>query len=380
MTLFALVLTAITGFQVTWNVEPAREQNTGSVLFTVTIDEGDLLFVRDQGLETASWEVVATIDGDLSVRNSGSVLRSELPVMETFTVSDVASGSHLLRVTVGDLETGRDRSWEEEIEVPLIDIDCWSSGTLQFPAGTYLRASGTTDVLWNVYSPVDSNSPDSVFAAYILRDGNGVTSREGWMDISAREGGYECTASIYIGELEAGEYDVLSAVIVDNNIVAASIGKLDLLQAWDVWGDDPDLTRTLVRPIATSRELRAIGNTEGPSSRNALMAEFWQKRDPTTETPRNEFLEEYLIRLDYIEENFAVPNTLGINTDTGRVYALLGEPDIIEYRPLENYSLPSQIWTYFTPPTEVAFADFDGFGEFELVTDWEEVWNAWERH
>jgi GWxTD domain-containing protein len=110
------------------------------------------------------------------------------------------------------------------------------------------------------------------------------------------------------------------------------------------------------------------------------MAEFWQRRDPTAGTVRNEFLEVYLARLDYIEENFSVMNTLGINTDPGRVYALLGEPDIIEYRPLEEYSLPTQTWTYFTPPTVVSFADFGGFGEFELITDWEEVQNAYERH
>lgn len=380
MILLALILSVLTGFQVTWNVEPAREQEDGAVHMTVRLDEEDLLFVIEDGSETASWEVAAIIDGELTVRNSGLVLKSELPVIETLSILNVSTGGHLLTVIVRDLETGRSYSWEEEIEVPLMDSAFWSSGGLQILEGMTQRASGSTEVVWNVYSPSQSNEPDSIYAAYVLTDECGVTRREGWMNMTASGSSFECTASIDINHLDAGEYEILTVVACGDEIVAASRKRLNLLQSWDVWGEDPDLTRKLIRPIASSAELRALANAEGPSSRNAAMAEFWHRRDPSPVTVRNEYLEEYLTRLDYIDDHFSILNTMGINTDQGRVYVLLGEPDINENKPLENYSLPSQTWTYFTPPLEVCFVDYDGCGEFELYTEWEEVRNAWERH
>ena len=380
MTLLALVLSVLTGFQVTWNVEPAREQEGGTVHMTVHLDEEDLLFLIENGSEVASWEVAAVIDGELTVRNSGLVIKSELPVNETLSILNVPTGSHLLTVIVRDLETGRSYSWEEEIEVPLMDSAYWSSGSLQILEGTTQRASGSTEVVWYVYAPSLPNEPDSLNAAYVLRDASGVTRREGWMNMTASGISFEYTVSIDINDLDAGEYEILTVVVYGDEIVAASGKRLDILQSWDVWGEDPDLTRKLIRPIASSAELRALADAEGPSSKNAVMAEFWHRRDPSPGTVRNESLEEYLIRLDYIEDHFSVLNKMGINTDRGRVYVLLGEPDISENRPLENFSLPSQTWTYFTPPLEVSFVDYDGYGEFELYTEWEEVRNAWERH
>lgn len=380
MTLIALVLSILTGFQVIWNVEPAHGQEGGSVHMTVHLDQDDLLFVIEDGTEAASWEVAAVIDGKLSVRNSGSVSKSELPVIETLSIQNVPTGSHLLTVVVRDLETGRSYSWEEEIEVPMMDSTLWSSGGLQILEGTTQRASGSTEVIWNVYSPSMSIDPDSLYAAYVLRDVSGITRREGWMNMTASGRSSEYTASIDINDLDSGEYEILAVVMHNDEIVAASGKRLDLLQSWDVWGEDPDLTKRLIRPIASSAEMRVLDNTEGPSSLNAVMAEFWQKRDPSPGTVRNEYLEEYLTRLDYVENNFSVLNTMGINTDMGRVYILMGEPDIIENRPLENYGHASQTWTYFTPPLEVSFIDNFGYGEFELYTEWEEVRNAWDRH
>ncbi len=380
MTLLALVLSVLTGFQVTWNVEPAREQEGGAVHMTVRLDEEDLLFVIEDGTEAASWEVAAVIDGELTVRNSESVLKSELPVIETLSILNVPTGSHLLTVIMRDLETGRSYSWEEEIEVSLVDSAFWSSGGLQILEGSKQRASGSTEVVWNVYSPSLSNEPDSICAAYVLRDASGITRGEGWMNMTASRSSFEYTASIDINRLDAGEYEILAVVMYDDEIVAASGKRLELLQSWDVWGEDPDLTEKLIRQISSSSELRALSNAEGPFSRNAVMAEFWHRRDPSPGTVRNEYLEEYLTRLDYIEDHFSVLNKMGINTDRGRVYVLLGEPDIRENRPLENFSLPSQTWIYFTPPLEVDFVDYDGYGEFELFTEWEEVRNAWERH
>ncbi|MCD4701388.1 MAG: GWxTD domain-containing protein [Candidatus Aegiribacteria sp.] len=381
MTLLAMVLMVITGFQVLWNVEPARGQEGGTVHISVHFIEDDFLFVMENGGEMAFWEVAAAVDSDFAVRNSGSVNRSELPLYEELSISGVQPGTHLLTVMVGDLESGRSIEWEETIELPLLDSTSWSSGNLQISGGSYQRSSGITEVLWNVYSPqTEAEKADTLVAAFVLRDENGVTRREGWMDLAVSDGRCIGSAMLDITDLDAGKYEILAVIVSDGEITSASRADLKLLQAWDVWGENPDLTKILIRPIAHSSELRELENAEGPSSRRAVMAEFWQERDPTPVTVQNEFLEMYLARLDYIEENFSMLNTMGITTDQGWVFALLGEPEIIDSRPLETASRPSQVWTYFSPPIEVLFIDYNGCGTFELETDWEEVLGIHERH
>ncbi len=381
MTLLAMVLAVITGFQINWNVEPARGQEGSTVHIIVQFTEEDLLFVMESSDEIAFWEIAVAVDGDYAARSSGSVIRSELPLEEEISISGVQPGTHLLTVMVGDLETGRSTEWKETIEATLLDSASWSSGSLQITGGQYQRASGTTEVIWNVYPPCrEDEEADSLDAAYVLRDNSGITRREGWMDMVISDGVYRGVTSLDISNLDAGEYELLAVIVSDDEIVIASRTDLKLLQSWDVWGDDPDLTATLIRPIASSSELRELNGAEGPSSRKAVMAEFWQERDPTPVTVQNEFLEMYLARLDYIEENFSMLNTMGINTDQGWVYALLGEPDMIDSRPLETSTLPTQVWTYFTPPVEVLFVDRIGCGTFELANDWEEVMIIHDRH
>lgn len=381
MTLLAMVLAVITGFQINWNVEPAYGQEGSTVHITVQFTEEDLLFVMENSSEIAFWEIAVAVDGDYAARNSGSVIRSELPLSEEISISGVQLGTHLLTVMVGDLETGRSTEWRETIEVILLDSTLWSSGNLQIAGGHYQRASGTTEVIWNVFPPqTEDEEADSLDAAYVLRDAGGITRREGWMDMIISGGAYRGVATLDISNLDAGEYELLAVIVSDGSIATSSRTDLTLLQAWDVWGEDPDLTESLIRPIASSSELSELKGAEGPSSRKAVMAEFWQERDPTPVTVQNEFLEMYLTRLDYIEDNFSMLNIMGINTDQGWVFALLGEPDMIDSRPLETATLPSQVWTYFTPPLEVFFIDYDGCGTYELATDWEEVITIHDRH
>jgi hypothetical protein len=48
--------------------------------------------------------------------------------------------------------------------------------------------------------------------------------------------------------------------------------------------------------------------------------------------------------------------------------------------PLELSQLPVQVWIYFSPPLEVVFIDRDGYGDYDLSTEWEEVSGAWQRN
>ncbi len=70
-------------------------------------------------------------------------------------------------------------------------------------------------------------------------------------------------------------------------------------------------------------EFLALSDQE---AREAFVEHFWQRRDPTPGTPRNEVKEEHYRRLQFASRNFreGIP---GWRTDRGRVYVLLGQPD-----------------------------------------------------
>jgi GWxTD domain-containing protein len=376
--LSAILFSAVCGFSVAWSVTPAPVGETGSVTVTATLEEGDFVFVRENGRETASFELVSSLDEGGFTRAGGTVSMDQLPLERQLELRGIEPGTHRLLVVMRDLESGRRRTSEGTIEVPQLHADAWSSGALTISGtpGTG-RVSGTTSATWQVFPPTSSEvSPESLEVAFLLRNDRGLAASEGWM--TAGEGqDYSC--DIPLSGLEPGEYQLMVAALLGNEVVAAAGASLPVRADWDVWGRDGGTTSTMVRPLATSAELDAIDNAGSAGERYAVMSEFWQDRDPNPLTPENEFLDTYLDRLDVIMDRFSVAGIIGITTDMGRVWALLGEPDVTEDMPFETGTYPYQVWTYFSPSLTVVFVDQDGFGLYEMTTPWIEVSRAYDR-
>lgn len=376
MTTAVLALLSVCGFQMTWTVQPASAGASGSVSVSAILEEGDFVFVTDQGVETASYEVIASLDEGSFTRTGGTVARGSLPLEVTLVLGGVESGSHELLVIAGDIESGRRRTRQETVEVPELSADRWSAGALVTRTGPSGRAAGTVRISWSIYPPSGTDIADeSLDVAYVLRSDAGIVQREGWMQRGAN--GVH-GADIVLNGIEAGRYQLLAAAVSGGSVVAAAGSSLDVREDWDVWGRDAGRTASLVRPIATTAELHALEDAGSSTERMAVMSEFWQRRDPTPHSGGNEYLEEYLGRLDLIMDRFSVFGIDGISTDMGRVYALLGEPDQVEDMPFETDSEPYQIWTYYSPPLTVVFLDRGGFGMYELTTPWDDVRRAYE--
>jgi GWxTD domain-containing protein len=375
--LSAILFSVLCGFSVSWSVAPAPVGSTGGVTVTATLEEGDFVFVRENGQESASFELVSSLDEGGFARAGGSVSMDQLPLEQKLELSGIEPGTHRLLVVMRDLESGRRRIVEETVEVPQLRADAWSSGALKVTGSGSGRVSGTVHADWQVFPPqAMEGQPDSLGVAYLLRNERGVVAAEGWM--SAGEGqAWSCDISL--GGLEPGGYDLLAAALLDDEVVAAAGTSLPVRADWDVWGRDGGATATLVRPLATSAELDAIDEAGSESERYAVMSEFWQSRDPNPLTSENEFLDTYLERLDVIDDRFDAANIEGITTDMGRVWALLGEPDIIEDMPFETGTYPYQVWTYFSPSLTVVFVDSDGFGLYEMTSPWADVRRAYDR-
>ncbi len=374
MTVSAILL-ALTGLQLGWTVAPSTAADPGSIAVSATIEEGDLVFVRENGIETASFETVVTIAGGGFARSGGTVTHAELPYVQVLTLEDIDAGRQDLVLMVRDLESGRTTRRETSVEVPLRTAERWSSSLVQI-AGDNRRIAGSIDFSWQVFPPEGSELPDSLEAAFLLRSASGDTALEGWL---AHESAETYRGTVSLGLLPAGEYDLTVAAVLGSEIQTSSVILLEIRNDWDVWGGNASLTADLVRPIAGVDLLEDLDRADSEAGRRATMSQFWQEKDPTPMTPVNEYLDMYLERLDYIMEHFSTAGTIGIDTDMGRVYALMGEPDILEDMPFETDDIPYQVWTYFTPAITVVFADEYGIGIYELVTSWAEIRRAYER-
>lgn len=128
--------------------------------------------------------------------------------------------------------------------------------------------------------------------------------------------------------------------------------------------------------IITDREREDFLKICDDTERDKFVEAFWARRDPTPESPENEFKEEHYRRIAYSNEHFS-GGTRGWKTDRGRVYIVYGPPDSIDSRPPEpknstgSPSFPSEIWHYqfisgFGQNVRWEFVDTCRCGEYHL--------------
>ncbi len=128
--------------------------------------------------------------------------------------------------------------------------------------------------------------------------------------------------------------------------------------------------------IITPREKKVFFQLESDRERNIFIEAFWKHRDPNPNTPENEFKKEHYRRINYANQWFGRESPgPGWRTAMGRIYIILGEPNMIEK--YENLSeiYPVIIWFYagmieYGLPNafNVAFFKRSGMGEYELYS------------
>jgi len=95
--------------------------------------------------------------------------------------------------------------------------------------------------------------------------------------------------------------------------------------------------------IITGDERASFKKLTTDDEREQFIEAFWERRNPNSGSPENEFKEEYYRRIAYANEHFA-SGIQGWRTDRGRIYIMYGPPD-------ENDSHPSG-GTYLRPQEE----------------------------
>jgi GWxTD domain-containing protein len=138
---------------------------------------------------------------------------------------------------------------------------------------------------------------------------------------------------------------------------------------------DIDLAIAQLRYIAQEGEMSELEDAETPEEKQKRFLEFWKKRDPNPNTPRNERMEQFYARVEYANKNFK-HYLDGWRTDMGMVYIIFGPPNNVDRHPFELGSKPYEVWSYYDLNYSFVFVDQTGFGDYRLETP---LWEVWQR-
>lgn len=120
------------------------------------------------------------------------------------------------------------------------------------------------------------------------------------------------------------------------------------------------------RLVMTDAEQTIFAHLPDAESRREFIKEFWDKRDPDTETEVNEAKQEFDRRIEYINKRFR-EGRKGINTDRGRIYLYLGPPEKTEEYPMMSGGLGGELlWVYYKYELGIYFVDPNGMGNYAI--------------
>jgi GWxTD domain-containing protein len=133
-----------------------------------------------------------------------------------------------------------------------------------------------------------------------------------------------------------------------------------------------DLLVDQLQYVAKEKEIDYIREGKTDAEKQKRFLEFWQKKDPSPGTKRNEYMQEYYIRVIIANKNFSTTYTQGWRTDMGMVFIIFGQPNNIDRHPYEMDTKPYEVWDYYELQKQFVFVDNSGFGDYRLTTPlWE---------
>ncbi len=98
---------------------------------------------------------------------------------------------------------------------------------------------------------------------------------------------------------------------------------------------------------------------------------FWEKRDPTAGTPRNEAQEDFYARIAEANRRFREGGSAqipGWRTDRGRIFIKYGPPDEVLSRPQAGNTRPYEVWKFSRGRAlKYVFLDQTLFGNYVLI-------------
>jgi GWxTD domain-containing protein len=148
-------------------------------------------------------------------------------------------------------------------------------------------------------------------------------------------------------------------------LLAVIVSLPGLALAADLDKEDKEWLKE-VGPIMVAAEREAYEKLEEKADRVEFRKIFWARRDSDLTTPENDFRAQFESARAHADREFKVPGQEGSQTDCGRTYILMGEPDDTQVqvgRSSVLYRVP-EVWIYRDKPGRT----FEG-GEARIAFD-----------
>lgn len=288
-------------------------------------------------------------------------------------------GEYRAKITCNDDNSDRMGLIEKYIEVPNFENERHISGI------RFERAFGSSIIPWPnriygdnrgpiiFYFQLYNQSPEtlSIKTTLIeLQKNKPVWSqkRDVWVNFIQ-----DIRITIPIDSFSDGNY-ILNLKIYDgkNHPLNETEYKIVLLNASNLTVEDYEEKISQVTYIARRGEADSLKRASS-ETRDSLWQRFWKSRDPTPDTEKNEFKDEYYEKVNFANQQYGSSIEPGWKTDMGRIYIKYGQPDEIEKHPFDIDSQPYEIWYYYQLGLKLVFIDKYGFGNYKLVNTNKEI-------
>jgi GWxTD domain-containing protein len=359
-----------------------------------------LRFVAKDGGYTAQYEVTINIitEDNISVaektwteevrHKTYEETEKRLAYNLTQRSFDLIPGNYVLRVQVHDTESKKTATVVKKLvvdnyalpvlsmsDVMLISRVTSDKGRLNIVPNISGNVADVVNGLYVFYEVYNGGGTDSVESLYTIAN----TKRENVFSqrVLHKTGGRKTQI---IEKLDTAQYSSGTYALTietrsltpaaDGDVQSASKKKMFVAR----WGNMPfsitdlDLAIRQLRYIAKDKEYNDLEDAKTNAEKQRLFAEFWQRRDPSPDTKRNEYMEEYYSRVEYANEHFS-HYLAGWRTDMGMVFILLGSPNNVERHPFDIDSKPYEVWSYYDYNRQVVFIDETGFGDYKLLSN-----------
>jgi len=127
--------------------------------------------------------------------------------------------------------------------------------------------------------------------------------------------------------------------------------------------------------IISSSEKEVFLQLESDRERHLFVQAFWRHRDPSPGSSNNEFKDEHFRRLQHVQVFGRGTTKDGWQTDRGRIYIILGEPNDVQRFESHDQVYPSEVWFYqgmshrgLPPAFHLIFFQERGIGDYRLYS------------
>ncbi len=324
---------------------------------------------RQPELPGDAWERRMVVSGFAATRGPNAV------VLEKRTFS-VAPGRCKVRILVRDTNSGARSVVQQKIDVP--DYARIPVGFADLEMGVADSTGGFRPVATRRFGPEAGRiaARASLFdrrpgawprrypLQYRIRDEDGQVLISGSQEVSVAASGEPVIVRPEQAELFLGSY-VFEVELVEGKTHWKVERSFDVDESGPPRGREFERMLEPLSYIASPEELDWLRSLP-PEQQSQGWEEFWRRRDPTPETPRNETQLEFFRRVRYAEHHFQGFGP-GWRSDMGRIYIKFGPPDQIENRPSTVTTPQLEIWYYNQPYRRLVFSDREGFGRYTLA-------------